>query len=182
MKKILTLLFLLTVSLSSISQNLSNDVLNLERRHGNLRYSKTNEKIDMTSAEQIFNEEQFAVYEKAMRQHKVSIPLWCVTGTTAEVSTFLLYEGIRGHIYYNNHPEEFGGQGRPGGTPMYGVFYMFSAIGYGVSLLPAIPAAVLTIRSHKNLDNLVENYNGKSIDLTLSFGTTNNGVGLVLKF
>ena len=56
------------------------------------------------------------------------------------------------------------------------------AIGYGVSLLPAIPAAVLTIRSHKNLDNLVENHNGKSIDLTLSFGTTNNGVGLVLKF
>ena len=182
MKKILTLLFLLIVSLSSISQNLSNDVLNLERRHGNLRYSKTNEKIDMTSAEQIFNEEQFAVYEKAMRQHKVSIPLWCVTGTTAGVSTFLLYEGIRGHIYYNNHPEEFGGQGRPGGTPMYGVFYIFSAIGYGISLIPAIPATILTIQSHRNLDNIVDSYNANSNDASLNFGATSNGVGLVLKF
>lgn len=182
MKKLLTLLSLLIVSLSSMSQNLSNDVLNLERHRGSLRYYGTDEKLDEVSLQQILDEEQFAIYEKARKQHVASIPLWTVTGVTTATSTFLLYLGVHGHIYYNNHPEEFGGQGRPGGTPMFPIFYMFSAIGYGVSLLLAIPAAVLTVRSHENLDNLVENYNGKSTYLTLNFGATNNGVGLVLKF
>ena len=182
MKKILTLLFLLTVSLSSISQNLSNDVLNLERHRGSLRYYGTDEKLDEVSLQQILDEEQFAIYEKARKQHVASIPLWTVTGVTTAASTFLLYLGVHGHIYYNNHPEEFGGQGRPGGTPMYGVFYMFSAIGYGISLIPAIPATILTIQSHRNLDNIVDSYNANSNDASLNIGATSNGVGLVLKF
>ena len=182
MRKALALLFLLTVSLSAMSQNLSNDVLNLERHHSNLRYLGTDDKLDKVALEQILNEEQFSIYEKAKKQHVASIPLWAVTGVTATVSTFCLYTGIRGHIHYNNHPEEYGGQGRPGGTPMYGVFYMFSAIGYGISLVPGIPAAILTIQSHRNLDNVVESYNANSNAVSLNFGTTSNGVGLVLKF
>ena len=182
MKKILTLLFLLTVSLSSISQNLSNDVLILERCHGNIRYLGTDDKLDKVALEQILDEEQFAIYKKARKQHKISTPLWIVTGATAGVSSFLLYEGIRGHIYYNNHPEKFGGQGRPGGTPMFPIFYMFSAIGYGISLIPAIPATILTIQSHRNLDNIVDGYNTNSNDASLNIGATSNGVGLVLKF
>lgn len=182
MKKILILLSLYIVSLSSISQNISNDVLNLERHHCNLRYLGTDDKLDKVALEQILNEEQFSIYEKAKKQHVASIPLWAVTGVTATVSTFCLYTGIRGHIHYNNHPEEYGGQGRPGGTPMYGVFYMFSAIGYGISLVPGIPAAILTIQSHRNLDNIVEAYNANANDVSLNFGATSNGIRLVLKF
>ena len=182
MKRILTLLFLLTVSLSAMSQNLSNDAMILERYHGNLRYYRTDEKLDKVALQQILDEEQFAIYEKSRKQHKVSTSLWIITGVTTVTSTLFLYEGIRDHIYYNNHPEEFGGQGRPGGTPMFPIFYMFSAIGYGISLIPAIPAMILTIQSHRNLDNVVENYNTKLTDVTLNFGATNNGLGLVLKF
>ena len=65
---------------------------------------------------------------------------------------------------------------------MYGVFYIFSAIGYGISLIPAIPATILTIQSHRNLDNIVDSYNANSNDASLNFGATSNGVGLVLKF
>lgn len=181
MKKLLILLSMLIVSLSSISQNLSNDVLNLERHRGSLRYYGTDEKLDEVGLQQILNEEQFAIYEKARKQHVASIPLWTVIGVTTAASTFLLYLAVRGHIYYNNHPEEFGDDVNSG-VPMFPIFYMFSAIGYGVSLLPAIPATVLTICSHKNLDDVVEIYNAKLSEVTLNFGTTSNGVGLVLKF
>ena len=182
MRKLLVLFSLLIVSLASISQSLPNDVLNLERYHGNLRYLGTDDKLDKVALEQILNEEQFAIYEKARKQNVVSIPLWTVTGITTAASTFFLYLGVHDHIYYNNHPEEFGGQGRPGGTPLFGVFYMFSAIGYGVSLIPAIPATILTIQNHRNLDNIVESYNANSNAVSLNFGTTSNGIGLVLKF
>ena len=181
MKRILTLLFLLTVSLSAMSQNLSNDAMILERYHGNLRYYGTDEKLDKVALQQILDEEQFAIYEKSRKQHKVSTSLWIITGVTTVTSTLFLYEGIRDHIYYNNHPEEFGDDVNSG-VPMFPIFYMFSAIGYGISLIPAIPATILTIQSHRNLDNVVENYNTKLTDVTLNFGATNNGLGLVLKF
>lgn len=183
MRKALTLLFLLTVSLSAMSQNLSNDVMILERYHGNLRYLGTDDKLDKVALEQILNEEQLAIYEKAKKQHVASIPLWAVTGVTATVSTFCLYTGIRGHIYYNHHPEEYGQNGSPViKTNLYPIFYMFSAIGYGITLISGIPAAILTIQSHRNLDNIVESYNANANDVSLNFGTTSNGVGLVLKF
>ena len=67
-------------------------------------------------------------------------------------------------------------------TNLYPIFYMFSAIGYGITLIPGIPAAILTIQSHRNLDNIVESYNANANDVSLNFGTTSNGVGLVLKF
>ena len=181
MKKSLIMFFLLIISLSSISQSLSNDVLNLERHHGNLRYSGTDDKLDKVALEQILNEEQFSIYEKAKKQHVASIPLWAVTGVTATVSTFCLYTGIRGHIYYNNHPEEFGNDVNSG-VPMFPIIYMFSAIGYGISLVPGIPATILTIQSHRNLDNIVESYNANANDVSLNFGATSNGIGLVLKF
>lgn len=180
MRRVLMLFCLLIVSLSSISQNTSNDVLNLERHHGKLRYLETNNKLDKVELQQLLDEEQFAIYEKARKQHVASIPLWTVTGVTTAASTFLLYLGVHGHVYYNNHPELFGCG--TSGVPMFPFFYMFSAMGYGVSLLPAIPAIVLTKRSHKNLDNIVENYNRNSTDVTLNFEPTNDGIGLVLKF
>ena len=181
MKRMLILFCLLIVSLSAISQSLSNDVLNLERHHGNLRYSGTDDKLDKVALEQILNEEQLAIYEKAKKQHVASIPLWAVTGVTATVSTFCLYTGIRDHIYYNNHPEEFGNDVNSG-VPMFPIIYMFSAIGYGISLVPGIPATILTIQSHRNLDNIVESYNANANDVSLNFGATSNGIGLVLKF
>ena len=129
MRKALTLLFLLTVSLSAMSQNLSNDVMILERYHGNLRYLGTDDKLDKVALEQILNDEQFSIYEKAKKQHVASIPLWAVTGVTATVSTFCLYTGIRGHIYYNNHPEEYGQNGSPViKTNLYPIFYMFQQL------------------------------------------------------
>ena len=179
MKKVLLSFCLLIISLSAISQNICNDVKMLERHYGNLRYSGVTEKLDEVALQQILNDEQFAMYEKARKQHVASIPLWCVTGVTATVSTASLAVAISGHIYYNNHPEKFGSCG---GTSLYGVFYIFSAIGYGISLVPGIPATILTIQSHRNLDDVVESYNANSTEVTLSFGATDNGFGLVLKF
>ena len=179
MKKVFLSFCLLIISLSAISQNISDEVKMVERHHANLRYSGVTEKLDETALQQILNDEQFAMYEKARKQYVASIPLWCVTGVTAAVSTASLAVGISGHIYYNNHPEKFGSCGS---TPLYGVFYIFSAIGYGISLVPGIPATILTIQSHRNLDDVVESYNSNSTEVSLNFGATNNGVGLVLKF
>ena len=79
MKKVLLSFCLLIISLSAISQNISNDVKMLERHYGNLRYSGVTEKLDEVALQQILNDEQFAMYEKARKQHGASIPLWCVT-------------------------------------------------------------------------------------------------------
>lgn len=151
----------------------------LERHCGDLRYCGMKDNLDQEELRQLLDEESYAIYEKARKQHIASIPFWVVTGVTTTVSTLFLYGGIRGHIYYNNHPEKFGVHG---GTPVFGVFYVISAIGYGISLVPGIPATILTIQSHRNLGNIVESYNANSNDVSLNFGATSNGVGLVLKF
>lgn len=65
MKKVLLSFCLLIISLSAISQNISNDMKMLERHHANLRYSGVTEKLDEAALEQILNDEQFAIYEKA---------------------------------------------------------------------------------------------------------------------
>lgn len=183
MKRILIVVVMLTMSLSSISQNLSNDVNILERHCGGLRYCGMKDNLTQDDLKQLLDEESYAMYENVRKHHAASIPLWVVTGVTTTVSTLFLYGGVRGHIYFNNHPEEYGYNGSPIiKTPLYQFFYIFSAIGYGMSLVTGIPATILTIQTHRNLDIIVENYNANSNAVSLNFKATSNGIGLVLKF
>ena len=66
------------------------------------------------------------------------------------------------------------------------IFYLVGLVVFGVYALvcppPVIPAAILTIQSHRNLDNIVEAYNANANDVSLNFGATSNGIRLVLKF
>ena len=65
------------------------------------------------------------------------------------------------------------------GAMLYWVIGGFCVAG---AIMYAIPATILTISSHRNLNAAVDGYNQRSSDVTLNFGATNNGIGLTLNF
>ena len=62
------------------------------------------------------------------------------------------------------------------------IFYVGGILLSLETMVFAIPSTILTICSNRNLNEVVENYNPKTSDITLNFGATNNGIGLTLKF
>ena len=77
----------------------------------------------------------------------------------------------------NNNSEEFSN------GLAYAIFYAGGIVLSLSTVTFAIPSTILTICSNNNLNEVVENYNPKtSSDITLNFGATENGIGLMVKF
>jgi formate-dependent nitrite reductase membrane component NrfD len=64
-------------------------------------------------------------------------------------------------------------------TPVFPILFAISGITMGVSLVPMIPALVLTIDSHARLNRIARNYNHT---VSLFPHLSPNGIGLTLKF
>lgn len=174
MKKTLLLLITLFITgITSYSQNLSNDINTIEKRYGKLIDVSTDEKISDETLMQILDPESFDLYKKARRMHVASIPLWCVSGACL-ASTATCFSIVAYHQTQNDDKAN-----AAVGAVVYTVLGIYSAIATAVAI---IPSTALTICSNKDFNNIVNNYNRRNNNLSLNFGATNNGIGLVLKF
>lgn len=176
MKKLLFIIGFLFVSLAASSQSLSNDIYTIEKRYGKIVNAETNKKIHKTELQLILDEESYDTYIKARRQHIASIPLWVLTGSGAALSATCFIAAYNINKSIVNESSDLG----------KGISFAFCYVGgimFSISTVTfAIPSTILTICSNKNLNEVVENYNNSTSDITLNFGTTNNGIGLMLKF
>lgn len=173
MKKLSLLITLLIAGLTSFSQSLSNDIHSIEKQCGRLINVSTNEKISDETLMQILDPESFDIYKKARNMHVASIPLWCVSGVCL-ASTATCFSIVAYHQTQNDDNTS-----AAVGAVVYTVLGIYSAI---ATVATAIPPTVLTICSNKNFNSVVDDYNSKNNNLSLNFGATNNGIGLVLKF
>ena len=176
MKKLLFIIGFLFVSLAASSQTLSNNVNTIEKRYGKILNTETNKKIHKNDLKLLLDEESYRTYIRGRGQHIASIPLWYFTGSSAALASasFIMAYKINQTI-----AEEGSNFSNSLGFAIYyagGIVLSLSAVTF------AIPSTILTICSNKNLNEVVENYNPKTSDITLNFGATNNGIGLTLNF
>ena len=161
---------LLFVGLIANSQDLSNNINSIEKRCGRLIDTQTNKKISKETLQLLLDEETFDTYKRARCQHIASIPLWTLSGISAGTSAYFF---IMSNQCYNSNSDSALG------------FVVFTILGSAMAIgavTYAIPAALLTIYSNNNLNEVAKDYNRKHNNLNLSFGATNNGIGLVLEF
>lgn len=177
MKKILFIIGFLFVSLAASSQSLSNDVNTIEKRYGKIVNTETNKKIHKNDLKLMLDEESYSTYIRGRGQHIASIPLWCFTGSSAALATtsFVMANKMKNATANNNSEEFSNGLG-------FAIFYAGGILLSLEAVVFAIPSTILTICSNRNLNEVVENYNPNTSDITLNFGATNNGIGLTLNF
>ena len=154
---------------SSIAQQNS---LPMVRHGGHLRYEGASSNIEKQELSLLLDENAFAQYKLARREYIAAIPLWVLSGAgLAAASTFVGF-GIDADLYHYD-PDS------PVTSP--GPFlYVTAGILAGVTLLPFIPALVLTIDSHNKLAHIAEGYNQRKVSLTPSVSPS--GIGFTLKF
>lgn len=177
MKKLLFIIGFIFVSLAVSSQSLSNDVNTIEKRYGKIVNTKTNKKIHKNNLKLLLDEESYRTYIRGRGQHIASISLWCYTGSCAALATtsFIMAHKTMNLPANNEYEESSKSMG-------FTIFYAGGILLSLETMVFAIPSTILTICSNRNLNEVVENYNPKTSDITLNFGATNNGIGLTLKF
>ncbi len=146
--------------------------LPMVRHGGHLRYEGASSNIEKQELSLLLDENSFSQYRLARREYIAAIPLWVLSGVgLAAVSTFVGF-GIDADLYHYD-PDS------PVTSP--GPFlYATAGILAGVTLLPFIPALVLTIDSHNKLAHIAKGYNQRKVSLTPSVSTS--GIGFTLKF
>lgn len=178
MKKLLFIIGFLFVSLVASSQSLSNDINTIEKRYGKIVNTETSKKIHKKDLKLLLDEESYRTYIRGRGQHIASIPLWYFTGSSAALASasFIMAHKTK-NTPANNNSEEFSN------GLAYAIFYAGGIVLSLSTVTFAIPSTILTICSNNNLNEVVENYNPKtSSDITLNFGATDNGIGLMVKF
>ena len=182
MKKSITLLTLLFIAMFSFGQN-SNENITIKKRNGRIINVETNEKLSKLELKSMLDEESYDSYIRGRNRYIASIPFWAATAIEGALSiTYIAMGCDLKHDCINNHDhqngnDEYCGVGKR--TMFYWAMGGFCVAG---AIMYAIPATILTISSHQNINAAVEGYNQKSSDVTLNFGATNNGIGLTLNF
>lgn len=152
----------------------------IERFHGGFKLAGTDEKISKETLSQMFDESTFAMYKQAHKEHVAANTLWGFSGTLLTVSVLSLgWGGYANYVWnhdwrlrdLNNH-----------GTPMHPIVIQFGCITLAAALVPALPALLLTRDSHRKLDGIADNFNGRKSEVSLNVGFTSSGFGLVLNF
>ncbi len=174
MKRIekLAVVLLMAFAAKGVAQTTVPDI---ERWRGGFRQAESKERIGENALQQVLDVEYFSMYKQAHNEHIASIPLWTLAGIGAATSVACCGMGIYGTFAYKLDPDH-------PTTPMMPVFFAISGIAFGAALLPAIPAFVLTLDSHKKLDAIAGRYNQKPKPVSLNMGFTGNGIGMVLNF
>lgn len=150
--------------------------IQLSSRQGHLWSTSCNEKLDRISVQHLLDPEHFALYKQARREFVASMPLWGLMG--AGITSAVILASIGG--YYDN---TFVYNPRYHNTNISFIFYIFSGFTAGVAILSSIPAIVLTVDSQKKLKRIVTEYNTSVNNVSLKFGSVNNGaIGLTLNF
>ena len=186
MKKSITLLALLFITMFSFAQT-SNENITIKKRNGRIVNVETNEKLSKLELKSMLDEESYDSYIKGRNRYIASIPFWAATAIEGAFSiTYIAMGYDLKHDCINNHDHQ---QEKENGHDIYcenatGAMLYWVIGGFCVAgaIMYAIPATILTISSHRNLNAAVEGYNQKSSDVTLNFGATNNGIGLTLNF
>ena len=182
MKKSITLLTLLFITMFSFAQT-SNENITIKKRNGRIVNVETNEKLSKLELKSMLDEESYDSYIKGRNRYIASIPFW--VGTAVEgagsIASFAIANSLKNDCINNhNHADEWeGGAFCDNGNLAFWLIGGFMAVG---TVMYAIPATILTISSHRNLNAAVEGYNQKSSDVTLNLGATSNGFGLTLNF
>lgn len=153
----------------------------IERYHGDFKLVGTDEKISKETLSKMFDENTFAMYKQAHREHVAAMSLWGVSSTLLIVSA--LSFGLGGYsIYVWNHDSRLKDPDQPHGTPLYPIILYFGGITLAAAVLPSIPAWILTKDSHRKLDNIADTFNGRKSEVSLNVGFSPSGFGLVLNF
>ncbi len=170
MKKLLFISILLFGTIcSSIAQQNSATIF---RHGGHLRYEGLSYNIDKQELSQILDENAFSQYKLARREHVAAIPLWVLSGAgLAAASTFVGF-GIDADMSYYDPDSPVTSPGP--------YLYVVAGVLFGVTLLPFIPALVLTIDSHCKLNRIADGYNHHKVSLTPS--VCPSGIGLTFNF
>lgn len=169
MKKMLFFCFMILCVIPSLSAQHPVMV----RHAGHLRYEGFSNNIENQELSLILDENSFSQYRLARRENIAAIPLWGLAGAGFLVST--VWASIA--FYDLANPSE----NIPGieVTPAFPILFAISGITMGISLVPMIPALVLTIDSHTRLNKIARNYNHT---VSLSPHLSPYGIGLTLKF
>ena len=182
MKKSITLLTLLFITMFSFAQT-SNENITIKKRNGRIVNVETNEKLSKLELKSMLDEESYDSYIKGRNRYVASIPFWAATAIegAGSIASFAIANSLKNDCI-NNHDhqngnDEYCGVGKR--TMFYWAMGGFCVAG---AIMYAIPATILTISSHQNINAAVEGYNQKSSDVTLNLGATSNGFGLTLNF
>ena len=172
MKKVLLFALLLLKCTLCFSQSYSP---NIEPWRGGFRTIDSKERIGKDELQIILDDASFTSYLTAHGEWIASIPLWSVSSACAATSLVFLGIGVGCYYFYKPSPDHTS-------TNAYPVFLTCSGIAFAAALLPAIPALILTLDSHKKLDTIATKYNASKTPVSLEMGGMNGGIGIGLNF
>lgn len=152
----------------------------IERFHGGFKLAGTDERISKETLSQMFDENTFALYSKAHKEHVAAMSLWGVSGACITLSAISFGLGAYSKYAWDKTHKYMASE--YGGTYMGFMYYWFGGITLAAAVLPAIPAWILTKDSHRKLDGIADTFNGRKSEVSLNIGFTPSGFGLVLNF
>ena len=167
-------LCILCVNTTAYTQSLK-EPNGLMRHQGSLFNTDNGMKMDAYQLSNLLDSHTFDIYRQARREYVASIPLWAMAGAGAATSLTFLFVGLHADMTFEQDPE----------TPTHSAspyYYAISGITMGAALLPFIPALVLTLDSHKKLDNVAATYEKKNNSMTFNIGPTQHGVSAFIRF
>ena len=182
MKKSISLLTLLFIAMLSFAQTPS-ETIKIKKKHGKIINVDTQEKLSKDDLKLLLDEESYDYYIRGRKQRNISNHFWANSAACAASSAIFFTQAnvlANDCINNHNHSDEWdSGAFCNNGNLAFWLIGGFFAAG---AVIDAIPAAVLTISSSCNINKAIDGYNKNTTDVTLSFGATNNGIGLTLKF
>ena len=177
MKRLLFIICLLFVANTASSQIEITNVNTIDKRCGKIINKETGERIYSEDLMLLLDEEAYKAYSKGRTLHIVSIPFWCETASSAALAatSFIMAHKMKNTVANNNSEEFSNGLG-------FAIYYAGGIILSLSTAVFAVPSTVLTICSNAKLKKAVNNYNNTTPEISLNFGATSNGIGLMLKF
>lgn len=174
MKCFWMLSFFLLVNVWSIAQETGMDI---ERSCGGFRNAESKEKIDKEYLNQILSPELFTLYSRAHMEYVAAIPFWVLSAIGVSASTVFAVSGVVDAL--NPPPEDYENPVMPAAP----FLFVASGVSLATSLVPLIPAVVLTIDSHHKLDQIATDHNNrKGNPTTVKFGVHDHGFCITFNF
>ena len=170
-------------TLAAFRQNPEIGRLYRSNGHFFLTGSESTFKLDQNDLRTLFSPSVYAEWQRARRNRNISIPLYVFSAGFATVAGLGIYQYGASTLLSNKYSPTPGGHDY--GLDIWqcatGGIFLFVA---GAILTTAciIPASILTVWWTTHTRNIVNNFNAPSNALRLSFGPTQNGVGLALSF
>lgn len=147
----------------------------IERWHGGFRYVESKKPLCKEDLNQMLDSKMLASYSKAHREHIASIPLWVASGIGVATSAGFAIAGAMDAM--NPAPTDADNPVMPAAP----FFFAASGAVLAATMLPLVPAVILTIDSRKRLNQIAADYNGKCTS-TVKVGFVNQGIGFTLNF